>query len=85
MSASGAYFASRLRHELCVRNRAYATENRLAHVESYGSMRVIVYQPDEDRHGNFADEAYTAMLRNPDWRKRLDKIHARARTSLPKT
>ena len=85
MSLSGAYFASHLRHELCVRNRVYASTHKLAHVESYGSMPVIVYQPDDDgRHGNFLDETYAAILGNPDWCRRLDKIHAQARTSLPK-
>lgn len=85
MSPSSAYFASQLRHELCVRNRAYALGNKRAHVESYGSMPVIVYQPDEDRHGNFLDETYAEILGNPDWRKRLEKIHAQGRTSLPKS
>ena len=84
MSPSGAYFASHLRYEICVRNRAYAFENRLTHVRSRASLPVIVYQPDEVRHGNFLDETYAAILCNPDWRKRLEKIHAQARTSLPK-
>lgn len=84
MSPSGAYFASHLRHELCVRNRAYASAHNLAHVESYGSMPVIVYHPDDDgRHGNFLDETYTAIMGNPEWRRRLDKIHVQGRTSLP--
>lgn len=84
MIPSGAYFASRLRYELCVRNREFAKENQLAHVESFGSMPVIVYQPDGTRHGNFHDQTYKAIVTNSQWRKRLDKIHAQARTSLPR-
>jgi hypothetical protein len=84
MSPTGAYFASHLRHELCTRNRAYTTENKLLHVESYGSMPVIVYQPDGERHGNFLDETYAAIVANQEWRKRLEKIHAQARSSLPR-
>jgi hypothetical protein len=85
MSPSGAYFASHLRYELCVRNRAYAGSNKLAHVESYGPVPVIVYQPDEGgRHGNFLDETYASIVGHPQWRRRLDKVHAQARTSLPK-
>lgn len=85
MSPSAAYFASHLRHELCVRNRAYAIAKSLLHVESYGSVPVIVYPPEVTRHGNFLDETYTAIVCNPEWRKRLEKIHAQARTSLPKS
>jgi hypothetical protein len=86
MSPTSAYFASHLRHELCARNREYARENKLEHVESYGSMPVIVYRPGpgEVRHGNFLDETYSAIAGNPDWRKRLGKIHAQAKSSLPK-
>ncbi len=83
MSPTGAYFAGRLRHELCVRNLEFAKANQLVHVESYGSMPVIVYQPDGTRHGNFQCETYAAILSNPEWRKRLEKIHAQARKSLP--
>jgi hypothetical protein len=83
MSPTSAYFASHLRHELCVRNREYAKNNELEHVESYGSMPVVVYRPGETRHGNFLDETYAAIVGNPDWRKRLGKIHAQAKSSLP--
>ena len=85
MSPTSAYFASHLRYELCVRNREYARAHKLAHVESYGAMPVIVYEPEGGRHGNFLDESYAAILANAEWRKRLDKIHAQARSSLPKT
>lgn len=85
MSPSGAYFASHLRHEICVRNSEYAKTKKLEHVESYGSMPVIVYRPDDTgRHGNFLDETYAAILGNPEWSRRLQKIHAQARTSLPR-
>jgi hypothetical protein len=84
MSPTSAYFASHLRHELCVRNRAHASQNKLTHVESYGSMPVIVYPPDGERHGNFLDETYAAITANQGWRRRLEKIHAQARNSLPK-
>ena len=85
MTPSRAYFASHLRHELCARNHAYAIENKLTHVESYGAMPVIVYQPDRARHGNFLDDTYAAILGHPHWKRRLEKIHAQARTSLPKS
>jgi hypothetical protein len=82
--SSTAYFATRLRHELSLRNRAFAARFQLAHVESYGGLSIVVYEPSESRHGNFADQSYAAILQQPGWRKRLEKVHAQARTSLPK-
>jgi hypothetical protein len=52
-------------------------------VESYGTLPVIVYAPEEDKHGNFFDAAYAAILRRADWMRRFDKIHAQGR-ALPK-
>jgi Restriction Endonuclease associating with ARP len=82
---------------LALRNRSYARGR--AHVESYGSAPVIVYEPehpaDEDlsagttpktgRHGNFFDTAYAAIAARPEWMRRFDKIHAQAGRSLPKS
>ena len=87
MTASSAYYASQLRHELSLRNRAFALQRQLSHVESFGGMAVTVYQPHPTRrrHGNFFDESYAAMLEIPEWRKRLEKVHTTARSSLPKS
>ncbi|MGA9565501.1 MAG: hypothetical protein WBS19_08265 [Candidatus Korobacteraceae bacterium] len=87
MSPSGAYYAPRLRHELSLRNRAYALQRRLSHVESFGGMAVTVYQPHptRHRHGNFFDESYAAMLAIPEWRKRMEKVHTSAKSALPKS
>jgi hypothetical protein len=52
-------------------------------VESYGDPPVIVYAPDGERHGNFYDAAYRAILARPEWMRRFDKIHAQGR-ALPK-
>jgi hypothetical protein len=70
-----------LRNELAQRNRAYARGR--AHAESYGAAPVIVYAPENGRHGNFFDAAYAAILARPDWLRRFDKVHAQARRSLP--
>ncbi len=81
MARETSLFASQLRIELGARNRLYARGR--AHVESYGNPPVIVYAPDETRHGNFFEAAYAAILARPEWLRRFDKIHAQAR-SLPK-
>ena len=87
MSPASAYYASQLRHELSLRNRVFAEERRLPRVESYGGMGVTVYEPHRTRrrHGNFFDESYAAILDHPEWRKRLEKVHTSAGSSLPNT
>jgi hypothetical protein len=52
-------------------------------VESYGSPPVIVYAPDDLRHGNFFDASYAAIAARAEWMRRFDKIHAQGR-ALPK-
>ncbi|MDE3186402.1 MAG: hypothetical protein KGM96_02620 [Acidobacteriota bacterium] len=74
--------ANRLRLELGLRNRWYARGR--AHVESYGGFPVVVYAPEDGRHGNFFDPAYAAIAARPEWMRRFDKIHAQAGRSLPK-
>jgi hypothetical protein len=75
-------YAGQLRAELAERNRLFA--HSYPHVESYGSDPVIVYSPEEHRHGNFYGPAYEAILDNPDWMRRFDKVHSQGRC-LPKS
>jgi len=75
-------FAAQLRQELTLRSRIYARGR--AHVESYGSAPVIVFEPEYGLHGNFFDPAFTAIAAIPDWMRRFDKVHAQAARSLPK-
>ncbi len=74
-------YPAQLRHELALRNRLWA-RGRL-HVESYGSDAVIVYAPENDRHGNFFDPAYAAICARSGWMRRLQKAHT-GRRSLPR-
>jgi len=76
---------SALRRELIARNSAYASLNLLPHVSSYGELPVVVYQPSEcgRHHGNFIAASYRAILRKPEWLKRLQKVHSQGRRSLP--
>ena len=97
MALHAGWYATHLRADLTLRNRSYARGR--AHVESYGSAPVIVYEPehpaDEDlsagtpsessHHGNFFDAAYSAIAARPEWMRRFDKIHAQAARSLPKS
>ena len=74
-------YAGQLRAELAERNRLYARS--YPHVESYSASPVVVYAPEEDRHGNFFLPAYAAICHHPQWIRRFDKIHAQGRL-LPK-
>ena len=78
-------YVSALRQELIARNSSYASLNLLPHVTSYGELPVVVYQPSEcgEHHGNFIAASYRAILRRPEWRKRLQKVHSQGRRSLP--
>jgi Restriction Endonuclease associating with ARP len=74
--------ANQLRLELGARNRRHARGRQ--HVESYGSSPVIVYAPDGEKHGNFFDASYAAIVARSEWMRRFGKIHAQAGRSLPK-
>jgi Restriction Endonuclease associating with ARP len=78
-------YASLLRQELIARNSSYASLNLLPHVTSYGELPVVVYQQSEcgRHHGNFIAASYRAILRRPEWRNRLQKVHSQGRRSLP--
>ncbi len=82
MAAKSGWYANQLRQELTARARIYARGR--AHVESYGSSPVIVFAPEDGRHGNFFDDAYAAISGRPEWMRRFDKIHTQGNRSLPK-
>ena len=77
-------YAAQLRQELSARNAAYAKAQGLNHVCSFGEQSVVVYPPhaDDERHGNFMDKSYAAILTRNEWKRRLYKIHSQSQ-SLP--
>jgi len=82
MGAYAGGYANQLRLELGLRNHRYARGR--AHAESYGNPPIIVYEPEDDCHGNFFSPAYRAIMATPEWAKRFDKVHSQAARSLPK-
>jgi len=78
-------YGSLLRQELCARNASYAALHKCPHVTSYGEPPVIVYHPSVcgRRHGNFISPSYRAIVRRPEWRRRLQKVHSQAKHALP--
>jgi hypothetical protein len=74
-----------LRHELGERAQHYAREHGLPHSVSYGQSPTVCFERYEDvRHGNFLPATYKAILRNSNWRRRLQKVHSQGRKSLPR-
>lgn len=79
-----ASYAASLRRELSLRNTVYAATRRLPHVTSCGDMPVVVHSALGTKHGNFFDASYKRILKQPGWKRRLDKVHPNATRSLPK-
>jgi len=79
--------AASLRYELCTRNASYAAVSQLPHALSSGQQAVVVYQSTDDRqhHGNFIDASYRAILKRPEWCRRLQKVHSHGNQSLPRS
>src|SRR4051812_29093308 len=75
-------YAASLRRELSHRNLAFAKKYVLQHCESYGSIPAVAYIPCEASHGNFHHASYQAILKDPAWSCRFDKVHSQKK-SLP--
>jgi hypothetical protein len=78
--------AGLLRRELTARNAAYASLEHLPHAISYGENPVVVYRQSEcgRYHGNFISASYHTILKRPEWRRRLQKVHSQGNHFLPK-
>jgi hypothetical protein len=76
-----------LRRDLALRAQKHAQAKALPYCLSYGEAPIVCFLPYErdSRHGNFLPQSYKAIQANPEWRKRLAKIHAQGKRSLPKT
>jgi hypothetical protein len=78
--------AGSLRRELGFRAERCARANNLPHCLSYGQSPTVCFERYDDgsRHGNFVPSTYKAILGNPNWRRRLQKVHSQGRNSLPR-
>jgi len=78
-------WAGSLRRELSQRAEQYARTHGLPHCLSYGQTPTVCFEHYDDgsRHGNFLPATYKAILRTPNWRRRLLKVHSQRHKSLP--
>lgn len=82
-SRQSARFAADLRRELSERNVVYARKNSSAHELSLSAVPAVLYREDErGNHGNFYPPAYSRIKKNPEWYRRLQKVHTSARKVL---
>jgi hypothetical protein len=77
--------AGSLRCALSQRAEQRALKHGLPHCLSYGRSPTVCFESYGDSgHGNFLPSTYKAILRNPNWRRRLQKVHSQHRKSLPR-
>ena len=76
--------AASLRRELSARNQEFARKYALPHCLTVGDVPAVCYEASEGRHGNFIAASYRAIIADPEWRLRLAKTYAQARTALPR-
>ena len=79
--------AAAFRRTLAHQAEKYALAESIPHCFSYGDAPTVCFFPyeDETRHGNFLDGSYKAIQGNPDWKRRLAKVHTSGKHSLPVT
>jgi hypothetical protein len=79
--------AAPLRRALADQARTYAHARSIPYCSSYADTPVVCFSPYENgsRHGNFLDRSYKAIQRNPEWNKRLRKVHTLGKRSFPVT
>jgi hypothetical protein len=71
-----------LRRDLSVRAHHLAHTQTLLHDVSPGASPVVIFgRDDQGRHGNFHPAAYARICANPEWARRLDKVHTASRRS----
>jgi hypothetical protein len=77
-------WAGSLRRELSQRAERYARAHGLPHCLSYGQHSTVCFERycDDSLHGNFLPSTYKAILRNPNWRHRMQKVHSQGRKFL---
>jgi hypothetical protein len=79
--------AARLRAELAESALKFAQAEGLPYCLSYGDAPTVCFPPFEhdSQHGNFLRKSYMMIRGNPMWSRRLAKVHAQGRRSLPHT
>lgn len=74
--------AALLRRDLNARAQHLAATSHLLHQQTTGHEPSIIFgRDDQSRHGNFHPASYAAISSNPEWHRRLTKVHTAHRRS----
>jgi restriction endonuclease-like protein len=78
-------WAGDLRRELSTRNQQIAAMNGALHELTAGDMPSVIFGRNENRqHGNFYAASYRNICANPEWARRLAKVHTSSRSARPR-
>ena len=78
-------WAADLRRELSVRGQQIAGTNGSLHELTSGEMPSVIFGRNESRqHGNFYLASWRNICANPEWARRLTKVHTGSRRASPR-
>ena len=77
--------SANLRRALAEQAKKYAIAEAIPHCLSYGDSPVVCFSPydGDTRHGNFLNRSYRAIRSQPEWGRRLAKVHTLGKRSFP--
>lgn len=75
-------WAESLRWDLSTRNQRIAVMNGSIHELTAGEMPSVIFGRNESgQHGNFYPASYRNICANPEWARRLTKVHSASRNA----
>lgn len=78
-------WAGNLRRELSVRGQQIAAMNGSLHELTAGETPSVIFGRNENRqHGNFYPASWRNICANPEWARRLAKVHTASRSARPR-
>jgi hypothetical protein len=78
-------WAGALRRELTVRGQQIAAMNGSVHELTASEMPSVIFGRNESRqHGNFYPASWRNICANPEWARRLAKVHTGSRSARPR-
>ena len=78
-------WAGALRRELSVRGRQIAVATGSLHELTAAEMPSVIFGRSENhRHGNFYPASFRNICANPQWARRLAKVHTGSRRASPR-
>jgi hypothetical protein len=78
-------WAGNLRRELSVRGQQIAVMDGSVHELTAGEMPSVIFGCNESRqHGNFYPSSWRNICANPEWERRLVKVHTASRRARPR-